>query len=485
MHEGEGMSTASGKLSKKGITPRTLLGAGLGVTLLAVSYSLVEAQGLRGGVLAGGTIVALCAGAVELRRQLALRRQQTALQIEALESIAREAATLPIAARALEEASERVSVLEQRLAESHSEATRETVSVVRSGLLEFQSAMKMGIEEAARVGKQALAPMVEEAVRSTITASAENAERLLERVEQDSEARRESEARHFEKITHAADQLIELLESQGALETRQQERAASLIEGIERASETLHNVGREQREALEATAAASIEHTRAFDEQAAARFESLAALVNQGSEDQGERLARFEERLAEAQRSGASSMVESLATATQQLGESLSATGEAVRSAAELVQAGGAEMTAVAEQFGASVERQREAANQWLESLGQIEGAVDDAGRGAATDALDARLAATQEIFATQLEFQRELFRQLRDLGERIDDGEAEALPGEDEDLSQSLNDSLNDSEAAEAKPDEDVELDQSEAAETLELAGSETEAEASEEHAQ
>jgi len=366
------MTTSPNAVSQRGIAPRALAGAGLGVALLALSYSLIEAQGLRGLLLVGGLLLAFGAGAIELRRQLAQRRRYATRQLEALESVAREAATLPLAARALEEVSERVSMLEQRLAESHSEATRETLSVVRSGLLEFQSAMKAGIEDTARVGKQALAPLIEEAVRSTIAASAASAERLLEGVQQDHEARRESEARHFEKLTRAADQLVERLESQGAVEARQQERAAGLLEGIERASEALRSVGREQREAVETAAAASIEHTR-------------------------------------------------------ELGEKLSTTGEAVRGAAELVQAGGAEMMAVAEHFGASVEHQREAANQWLESLGQIEGAVDEAGRGAAAEALDRRLAATQEIFATQLEFQRELFRQLHALGERIDGNEAEA----------------------------------------------------------
>ena len=264
-------------------------------------------------------------------------------------------------------------MLEQRLAESHSEATHETLSVVRSGLLDFQSAMKTGIEDAARVAKEAVLPLVEAAVHNTVSASAASAERLVERVEQDMEARRESEARHFEAFTRSAAQLVERIEGQEAAEARQQERAASLLEGIEQAGEALRSVGREQREALENTAKVGSERVR-------------------------------------------------------ELGEGLDATGEAVRRAAELVQAGGAEMTAVAEQFGASVERQREAANQWLESLGQIEGAVDAAGRGAAAEALDQRLAATQEIFTTQLEFQRELFRQLRELGGSIEGRETEDL---------------------------------------------------------
>jgi hypothetical protein len=41
---------------------------------------------------------------------------------------------------------------------------------------------------------------------------------------------------------------------------------------------------------------------------------------------------------------------------------------------------------------------------------------VERAGRGAAADALGDQLASTQEVFARQLQFQRELFEQLRSL---------------------------------------------------------------------
>ncbi|HEX6242722.1 MAG TPA: hypothetical protein VFZ61_17535, partial [Polyangiales bacterium] len=92
------------------------------------------------------------------------------------------------------------------------------------------------------------------------------------------------------------------------------------------------------------------------------------------------------------------------------------ATTTLVQQAAELLKASSVEMGAVAEMFAASVERQREAASSWLESLGELEGAVERAGRGAAADALGDQLASTQEVFARQLQFQRELFEQLRTL---------------------------------------------------------------------
>jgi hypothetical protein len=99
-----------------------------------------------------------------------------------------------------------------------------------------------------------------------------------------------------------------------------------------------------------------------------------------------------------------------------ELEQRLAKAGEAVQEAAAIWQASSAEMQTVAELFTNSVERQREAADTWLESLGEIEGAVERAGRNAARDGLSEQLAATQEVFARQLQFQHELFDQLRSL---------------------------------------------------------------------
>jgi hypothetical protein len=73
-------------------------------------------------------------------------------------------------------------------------------------------------------------------------------------------------------------------------------------------------------------------------------------------------------------------------------------------------------MQAVADLFARSIERQREASDAWLENLGEVEGAALRAGQDAARDALADQLVATQEVFARQLQFQRELFEQLRAL---------------------------------------------------------------------
>jgi len=96
------------------------------------------------------------------------------------------------------------------------------------------------------------------------------------------------------------------------------------------------------------------------------------------------------------------------------LEERLAKASEAVQEAAAVWRASSTEMHAVVESFASSVERQREASDAWLESLGDVEGSVERAGRDAARDALSDQLASTQEVLARQLQFQRELFEQLR-----------------------------------------------------------------------
>jgi hypothetical protein len=131
---------------------------------------------------------------------------------------------------------------------------------------------------------------------------------------------------------------------------------------------------------------------------------------------QSERLAHFESQLQLGQEAHGKGLSEQLATHAAQLSKGLDGTGELVREAANLLKSSSVELGAVAEAFAHSVERQREAASTWLESLGELEGAVERAGRGAAADALGDQLASTQEVFARQLQFQRELFEQLRSL---------------------------------------------------------------------
>jgi hypothetical protein len=134
------------------------------------------------------------------------------------------------------------------------------------------------------------------------------------------------------------------------------------------------------------------------------------------SEEHAARFVQLEALLQQTQTSHAQTLAGDLSAHAERLSKGLETTTQLVHEAATVLGASSAEMGAVATLFHQSVDRQREAAQAWMETLGEIEGAVERAGRGAAADALGDQLASTQEVFARQLQFQRELFEQLRTL---------------------------------------------------------------------
>jgi hypothetical protein len=155
------------------------------------------------------------------------------------------------------------------------------------------------------------------------------------------------------------------------------------------------------------------------------------ARLRELAEQQAERGSELEATLERGRAEHARGLAEQLSKHASELEQRLANTGAVVQEAAAIWQASSVEMQAVAELFASSAERQREAADSWLESLGEIEGAVERAGREAARDALADQLASTQELFARQLQFQRELFDQLRKL--RGGTGRARIAKGEDD----------------------------------------------------
>src|SRR5690606_38897881 len=146
------------------------------------------------------------------------------------------------------------------------------------------------------------------------------------------------------------------------------------------------------------------------------RFDALLETVRSAQEAQAARMLAFEERVATLHSEGAVGLADKLRDHAEGLSAGLLETSDLLRDAASLVHAGGAEMTAVAEGFAASVEAQRDAARAWLDNLGHVEAAVTRTGEGAAADALGEHLVQTQELFERQLRFQNELYEQLRAL---------------------------------------------------------------------
>jgi len=151
-------------------------------------------------------------------------------------------------------------------------------------------------------------------------------------------------------------------------------------------------------------------------EQLARTGEDQALRIMQLGEAHAARFVQLEATLQGSQTQHASALAGDLTGHAERLSKGLEATTNLVQEAATVLRASSVEMGAVAGLFHQSVERQREAAQAWMESLGELEGAVERAGRGAAADALGDQLASTQEVFARQLQFQRELFEQLRTL---------------------------------------------------------------------
>jgi hypothetical protein len=131
---------------------------------------------------------------------------------------------------------------------------------------------------------------------------------------------------------------------------------------------------------------------------------------------QAERLHTFEAQLAAERGASTSALAERLTEHARGLGESLGATAAMVRDASDLLRAGSAEMGAVAEMFTHAVDRYREASDRWLENLGAIEDAIARKEGGEAADLLGTYLAQTREVFDHSLQFQRELFTELRAL---------------------------------------------------------------------
>jgi hypothetical protein len=214
-----------------------------------------------------------------------------------------------------------------------------------------------------------------------------------------------SSARVHAELERLSSALSRELEQRRTLESEQAERA-------ERATQQLSAAGGAIEGLVERMNALLPELAGAAQAGAVNTLERLQAIA----EAQAERSSQLEATLAEERHDHARGLAEQLERHSDGIEQRLTRTTDAVEDAAAIWRASTAEMQAVAQMFATSVERQREAAEAWLESLGAIESAVEQAGRGAASDALTDQLASTQELFARQLQFQRELLTQLRTL---------------------------------------------------------------------
>ena len=233
---------------------------------------------------------------------------------------------------------------------------------------------------------------LEQAWRSAHKEAAEETARVLKTAADTVGADLESSIAKVVTATHA--ELRSVAESDAAARRARDEAHAGALERT--------------REA----AASAIASGHAQMDEAARRHEALSAQL----ESLVQRVDETATATAMAHARAAAEVTEKVTSHSAELGENLATAARLVSESAELLRAGGGELVAMAEAFSVAVDRHREASTVWLESLGTIEGAVENAGERAAAGALGDTLARMHEGFDRQLQVQLELFTQLRAL---------------------------------------------------------------------
>ena len=233
-----------------------------------------------------------------------------------------------------------------------------------------------------------------------------------------------------QRLAQVSDLLTTEITQRASSEQSLSERAQHAFERIQDSSQLLESALSRQSAELEGLIARVGQLLPELVDAAQTGATQTLERLQHSADAQAERFAELEIAIERGRDEHARGLATQLQSHTDELEKRLSETGRAVQEAAAVWQASSAEMQAMAQLFTSSVEKQREAAQAFSESFGDVEGAVERAGRDAAHDALSDQLAATQEVFARQLQFQRELFEQLRSLRNpvpRVTHGEADA----------------------------------------------------------
>lgn len=271
------------------------------------------------------------------------------------------------------------------------------------------------LTERAQAAQQQALQQWQQAQHAHADALAGQAERLAAQTAEQAERVARASETQVRDVTEALAQQAESSASaQQQASEAQQAGLDALLETLRAQSGQLDGALGRQAELLEATLSSQTERLAEAEDTLRKGHESTVQALRESLTAQAERLQATEAGLQQIHETAAERLAEQLSGHARQLGDGLGASDKLIQDAAETLKASSVEMGAVAEMFAAAVDRQRDAAQTWLDSLGEIEGVVEQAGRGAAADALGDQLASTQEVFARQLQFQRELFDQLR-----------------------------------------------------------------------
>lgn len=224
-----------------------------------------------------------------------------------------------------------------------------------------------------------------------------------------------------DQLTAVCTQLQAAATSAQEATVAQREAALSLARDSDTKLQALLDGSRERVDALlDAMGTQATAQAERQASQEASLLEQHATLTKELTAFAHEQLLRLQTHGDEQrvrQEESLSALADLLAEHLRKLDGRLATSTDLLAQAGGLVQAGGAELVTVAETFSAAVEAQRAAAQAWLESLGEIERSVTDAGEAAAADVLGQHLARTHEVFDRQLRFQQELMEQLRRQG--------------------------------------------------------------------
>lgn len=341
--------------------------------------------------------------------------------VDGLRQLVAQAESLPRAAASLEQASDRIETLGLDVGAAVERVAGDVVSLMRDNLLELRGDLKMAVEQTGVVTRQVLEPIVAAGVERSVQIAGDRIEALAGTLAGHLDARSSAEAAWLSQLDGRLEALFTRLgdEQRSASERIEQgvrERTALLLAKLDATAQALAESTGAQQTAIALAVESAEARVARLEVETGQRLHALFDALREGATRQSESLARFETTLAERHGTQTGALREAFERQSEALTGQLAAAGGQLGEVAAIVAASGAEMRALTDAFSQAVERHREASVSWLERLGDVEGAVDRAGRGAAAEALGGQLAATEEVLARQLEFQREMFEQLRAL---------------------------------------------------------------------
>jgi hypothetical protein len=358
--------------------------------------------------------------------------------LAALEALVAQGESLPRAATSLEDATSRLARLETTWRDAHASAASETARAIAEATRAVGASLDAAVVRVGPATREVLEPLVRESIAGTTGVVAELVATTARAIEDHVGEVRRAHAAHAEALEarHEADAKAMRARDEEHVEARRLRDEAHVLavrardeEHVERLQNAMAKLVDAERERASVLAAhwdeLSVSMSAASEKVHAAAgtaigegHEQIARLVVR-HEELGARVDTLVRALGEASASSARIAEERstrLDVHAAELAQQLSATARVVGESADLLRAGGGELGAVAEAFGVAVDRHRDASTAWLESLGAIDVAVEQASERVAAGALSETLTRMHEAFERQVQIELELFTQLRAL---------------------------------------------------------------------